>query len=131
MDLSALVWMAGCWIAQNGTATFEEQWMKPADSVMLGMSRTQKADRVIFHEFMRIDTQGASLVFTPRIGTRQTPVDFLAAKATSEEVVFENAKHDFPQRISYKKTADGMTARIETMDGKRAQDFRFKPSACR
>ena len=39
---------------------------------------------------------------------------------TGSEIVFENLKHDFPHRIIYRKTADGVAARVEgTMNGKR------------
>ena len=30
---------AGCWQAQHGATTMEEQWSRPAGGVMLGMAR--------------------------------------------------------------------------------------------
>ena len=45
---------------------------------------------------------------------------------------FENAAHDFPQRIIYRKTAGGLHARIEGLDkGKpRSEDFPYKRVSC-
>ena len=47
-------------------------------------------------------------------------------KVTEEEAVFENAEHDFPQRIRYVKTEKGITARISMMDGSKATEFAFE-----
>ena len=67
------------------------------------------------------------------IGTKgETP--FKLTTQTESEAIFENPTHDFPQRIIYRKSADGgMTARIDgVVNGKeRHQDFPFKPVACK
>jgi hypothetical protein len=100
---------------------------------MMGMARTFKAGKVIFSEFMRIDRRNETLVYTPRIGTRQGPVDFTLKSLTGTEVVFENPAHDFPQRIIYRRTPDGLHARIEgTENGKaRSEDFPMKSVDCK
>ena len=91
-----------------------------------------KQGRTVFHEFMRIEQQGAEITYTPRIGTSAKPVSFRLIKQTADEVVFENAAHDFPQRIIYRKTAGGLHARIEGVDkGKpRSEDFPYKRVSC-
>jgi len=131
-DLTALTWMSGCWSMTAGPMTIDEQWSKPAAGTMLGASRTMKLDRLVFHEFMRIEQQGAGVTYTPRIGTGGKPVSFKLVKQTPEEVVFENPAHDFPQRIIYRKVAGGLHARIEGMDkGKpRSEDFPYKRVNC-
>ncbi|MGH9814264.1 MAG: DUF6265 family protein, partial [Candidatus Acidiferrales bacterium] len=59
------------------------------------------------------------------------PTDFKLIKLEGPSVVFENLAHDFPQRIIYKKNADGtLDARVE---GERngqlsGQDFHFRPA---
>ena len=113
--------------------TFEEQWMKPAGGAMMGMARTLKAGRVVFSEFMRIDTRDGQLVYTPRIGTSQKPVEFTLKSQTDTQVVFENAAHDFPQRILYRQASGGLHARIEGVFGgkERSEDFPMKAVACR
>jgi hypothetical protein len=55
---------------------------------------------------------------------------FTLVKASLTEAVFENLAHDFPQRILYRKTAQGLHARVESADGKKAQDFPMKPAPC-
>jgi uncharacterized protein DUF6265 len=131
-DLPALTWMSGCWSMTAGQMTIDEQWSKPAGGTMLGVGRTLKQDRLVFHEFMRIEQQGAEVTYTPRIGTGAKPVSFKLVKQTAEEVVFENPTHDFPQRIIYRKVAGGLHARIEGVDkGKpRSEDFPYKRVSC-
>ena len=47
-------------------------------------------------------------------------------------MVFENPKHDFPQRIRYRLKGDTLHARIEgTINGKeRAIDFPYQRASC-
>lgn len=128
-------WMAGCWSGESGALRFEEQWTRPAGGGMMGMARTVKGDQVVFSEFMRIDRRDSGLaltVFTPGVGANQAPVEFRLKSQSDSEVVFENPAHDFPQRIRYRKTSDGMLGRIEGMDkGKeRSVDFPMKRVAC-
>ena len=129
---SAPEWMAGCWSGQSGPMTFEEQWTRPVSGSMMGMSRVLKAGRVAFSEFMRIDTKDGALVYTPRIGSKQAPVEFRLKSQSDSEVVFENPVHDFPQRILYRRTGDELRGRIEgTASGKaRSEDFPMKRVSC-
>ena len=132
-DVSSLGWLAGCWSGTVGQTTFEEQWAKPVSGKMMGMARTLKQDQVVFSEFMRIEQKGAEAVFLPRIGTKQMTVEFTSIRLTDSEVVFENAQHDFPQRVIYRKVDGVVFARIEGMErGKeRHEDYPMKSVACR
>lgn len=131
-DIAALSWMAGCWEGKAGSLTVEEQWTKPTADLSLGISRNRKQSKTVFHEFMRIDRQGADVFYTPRIGSSEKPVSFKLIRQSDGEVVFENAAHDFPQRILYRKVEGGLHARIEGMDkGKaRAEDFPMRRVSC-
>lgn len=54
-------------------------------------------------------------------------MEFKLKEAGEKRVVFENAAHDFPQRILYWREGDDLVARIEgTMRGQpRQQEWRF------
>jgi hypothetical protein len=127
--VDALEWMAGCWAQTRPDGLTEEHWMKPSGGTMLGMSRTVRRGRTTAYEFLQIRDVGGKLAYVAKpSGQEETP---FAVKTLSDgEVVFENPTHDYPQRIMYRRHADGtlMTARIEgTKQGQvRGVDFPYK-----
>jgi hypothetical protein len=130
--LEGLSFLSGCWALQNGALVIEEQWTQPSANDMLGTGRTIRGGKTVFYEFMRIERKADEITYTPRIGSTPKPVVFRLIQQGPGEVIFENPEHDFPQRILYRKTADGLHARIEGIDkGKeRSQDFRYKAVSC-
>jgi Domain of unknown function (DUF6265) len=131
-DVSGLAWFAGCWEMRSPSGlSIEEQWMKPAGGVLLGMGRTIRGGKVLDTEFLRISIENGKLTYTGRIGTAGV-TRFPLLKITDGEVVFENAAHDFPQRIIYRKQGGSLFARVEGIEkGKpRHQDFPYVRAAC-
>ncbi|MFN7926200.1 MAG: DUF6265 family protein [Bryobacteraceae bacterium] len=131
-DVAALSFLTGCWSMSQGPMVIEEEWSRPAADGMLGFSRTLKGGKTVFSEFMRVEKKGATLVYLPRIGTKEAAVAFTMTKMSAEEVIFENPRNDFPQRILYRKVEGGLHARIDgKQKGKeRAEDFPYKRVAC-
>ena len=122
-----LAWLSGCWTLARPDGVTEEQWMKPAGGTMLGMSRTVKGGKTVeyrVHAAARRERQAH--LCGEAVGTGRNAVP--GEDHRRREVVFENPTHDFPQRVIYRRTADGVTARIEgTMNGKlRGMDFVYK-----
>jgi hypothetical protein len=132
-DVNQLTWITGCWSMQQGPLTIEERWTPPVGGQMMAVARTIRTAKVVAREFIVIDTEADGIYYSPRIGTKDAAVRFKLTTQTATEVIFENPTHDFPQRILYRKTADGLTARIDGMDkGKaRAEDFPMKSVPCK
>lgn len=129
---SELRWLAGCWERRVGALVIEEQWLAPRAGMLLGLSRTTRGDSVIGYEYMRIYDRGGVVVLAAA-PSGQPPAEFIAPSATAGEVVFENAAHDFPQRVRYQKVgADSLLGRIEGMRGRerRSLDFPYARTAC-
>jgi hypothetical protein len=118
--IEQLAFMAGSWSTPAGDFEIEELWMAPKGGVMLGLGRTTKLGKAVEFEFMRIEQQGATLVYlaSPN-GKPATPFPLAALDAASAS--FESAL-DFPHRITYRRNADGtLSARLEGVrDGKPA-----------
>jgi hypothetical protein len=133
-DLNRLEWMAGCHALETSRGTkIEEQWMRPAGGMMLGINRTIRANKAVAHEFLRIEVKGEDVIYTGLAGTKGETA-FKLTSQSEGEVIFENPTHDFPQRIIYRKSAEGsVTARIDgKVNGKeRQQDYPFKPVPCK
>ncbi len=117
-SLADIAWITGQWRATQGDgAVVTETWLAAEGGVMPGISRTIEGGKGRV-EFMRIDEKGDQIAFTAIIG-RQPPTTFVAKSRTADEVVFENAAHDFPQRIIYRRCSEQLCAAIEgTMNGK-------------
>lgn len=130
--LDSLGWMAGCWERVTATRVVEEQWMAPRGSVMLGNSRTTQGGRTIAYEQMRLTAANGKVIFTAQ-PSGQPAADFEGTTVSGSLLLLSNEKHDFPQRIIYRRNgADRIDARIEgTMNGQpRGIDFKYSRVKC-
>ena len=85
---------------------------------------TVKGGRIVEHEFLQIREVNGKLAYVAK-PSGQAEATFAIKTISDGEVVFENPAHDFPQRILYRRTPDGVTARVEgTRNGQtRGSDF--------
>lgn len=125
-----LSWLTGCWRFDRTAGYTEEYWMAPAGGAMLGISRTIRNGKMTEHEFVAIREVDGVLSYVAK-PSGQAEAAFAAVTISPTEVVFENMAHDFPQRIIYRKTSGGLTARVEgTVDDQlKGSDFPYE--ACR
>jgi hypothetical protein len=124
-----LAWLSGCWQYSAGSRTVTEFWLPPDGGTMLGLSRTVSGGKTVEHEFLLLRVGGRGVEYVAR-PSGQAEAVFTATKVGSDEVVFENPAHDFPTRITYRKTSGGVVATIDGLvKGKpRAIDFRYSPA---
>ena len=111
---SEVGFMSGSWSTQasrSGTRV-EEHWTPASGGSMLGISRTIREGETVFYEYMRIERTAEGLVYIASPGGR-AQTRFRMVESGRGRVVFENREHDFPQRIMYRRTHDGLHARIE------------------
>lgn len=108
-----LAWLAGAWSSTVDGVETEEHWIAPKGGIMLGVNRTTRAKGRTAFEFLRIAERTGGLVYLPQ--PSGGPVtEFPLKELKRKSVVFENAKHDFPQRVIYKQDDKGrLVARIE------------------
>lgn len=121
-----LAWLTGNWKATVGETETEENWTTPKGGLMLGTNRTVKGKKAFF-EFLRIaDTETGVVYYASPMGKAVT--EFPLKSLEKEKVVFENPKHDFPQRVIYRLADGKLHARIEgTASGKeRSQEWTWE-----
>jgi len=112
--LSAIAFMTGCWTgpSQNG-AVIEEHYTEAAENLVIGMTRYVRNGRVVDFELPTIERTDSAFVMTPRPKGVKSD-SFPLKEIVDGRATWENPKHDFPQRIIYRKGADGtLIARIE------------------
>lgn len=121
--LASFGWLSGCWQPADAKAEAGsgEQWMTPAGGTLLGMSRTVRGGKTVAHEFLQIREVTPGKVVFIAAPSGQPQATFVLVGQAADGFVFENPKHDFPQRISYRRDGErGLLARIEgKLKGKR------------
>jgi hypothetical protein len=106
--------------------------MVPKGGTMLGLGRTTRGDSLLDFEHTRIYRRGTRLVFAAN-PSGQAPAEFESIHASDSAVTFENLRHDFPQRVIYRRRgADSLLARVEGTTGgqTRGVDFPYTRAAC-
>jgi len=106
-----LAWFAGTWSA-GGDPVTEEVWMPPASGSIMGVNRTMSGGKTQTHEYLRIEDRddGAYYVAAPK---GQAEASFRLVELEGKRAVFENLAHDFPQRLTYTRKGDALTAEVE------------------
>lgn len=113
--ISDLNWLAGDWQTTGARSQTDEHWTAAAGGSMLGLSRTVAAGRIYEFEYLRIEQRPDGIYYVAHPKARCPGTDFKLSRMTSTEVVFENPAHDFPKRITYRKTPEGSL--VATVDG--------------
>jgi hypothetical protein len=119
-------WLTGCWSQENGSSWTEECWSGPRGGIMLGGGRTGRGDMLQSWEMMQIQQAAdGSLTFygQPRGGPR---VAFPAISANDREIIFANARHDYPQRIRYWREGMDLNAEVSLANGGNATSWHYK-----
>jgi hypothetical protein len=121
-----LAWMAGQWSREEDGRWTEESWTSPRGGAMLGHSRSGAGEKQREFEFLRIapDAEGVPTYYAQPGG--RPPVAFRLAEREGTRATFENPAHDYPQRITYVRDGDTLTATISAIDGSQAMGWTFQ-----
>jgi Domain of unknown function (DUF6265) len=119
-------WMTGAWAGGEGQAWVDEFWTPPRGDLMIGAGRAGSGGKLASFEHMRIEREAdGTLVFWALPGGKN-PTRFAAVHADGDDVIFENAANDYPQRVRYWRDGDGLKAQIAMLDGSKPLDFSFR-----
>lgn len=131
--VTSLSWIAGCWETSDNGRVTTERWSKATENLMIGTSQTVKGTKSVAFEFLRVVNNGHGLMYVAQPSNAKEPTAFAVKTITANQVVFENLKHDFPQRIIYKQSKpDALDARIEGKQGEKemGMDIPMKRVKC-
>jgi hypothetical protein len=99
---------------------------------MLGMGRTVRGEDLVEYEVVVLREEEGRLAYDAH-PSGQPPAVFLSRSVDGSSVVFENLRHDFPQRVGYRRDgADSLLAWIEgTRKGQvKRVEFPYRRAAC-
>ena len=120
-----LDWLVGGWVHQQKDRWTEEWWTPARAGLMLGASRSGAGDRLSEFEHLRIMSGPGGAVYQAQPGGRPT-VAFKEERRSANEISFANAEHDYPQRITYSRNGETLTASISMMDGSRRLSWTYR-----
>jgi hypothetical protein len=106
--------LSGYWLSCSEGVEISETWSDLRSGMLLGTSITVKRSGKLSWESARIAPSDEGYVFFAN-PSGQAPTRFRLKSADSDELVFENLEHDFPQRLIYRRDKDMLHARIEGM----------------
>jgi hypothetical protein len=125
-DVSRLAWLSGSWVSEEGERWTEESWTAPRGGMMLGAGSSGRGETVRDWEHMRIAPDEAGVLSFWGSPKGAAPVPFRLLSIDAGEVVFENAEHDFPQRIVYRRDGPALVATISAKDGSKAMSWKYR-----
>ena len=122
-----LAWLAGDWIGTRSSgSTIEERWSPARGGALLAVSRTvNTSGKMVAFEYLRIVERDGGLVYIAQPGGK-TATEFVLTEQTASRAVFDNPRHDYPKRIVYELSAEGvLTATVGYMKGGTPRRFEF------
>lgn len=125
-------WLVGSWENQLADGRYSEVWKKESDTILRGGSFYMNTHDTLFAESIKLVKRKNDFYYIVTVTyenqsfpKKENPVAFKLTSSTTDFLVFENPKHDFPKKITYKLVnKDSLYAEISG-DGK-SQGFPFK-----
>ena len=124
--VSDLGWMTGRWEAGDGGRWTEESWTVPRAGTMFGVSRSGSGDRLRDYEFIRLQAGADGVVAYNASPGGRPAVAFRLVARDGTSATFENPRHDYPQRIAYRRDGGTMVATISAIDGSNPMRWTFR-----
>ena len=124
-------WLMGTWSNSVKDRRDFEAWKKYDDSTYIGRSYSIVGVDTVSSETIQLEERNGEVLYIPTVQGQNDnqPVSFRLTLSEPGKIVFENADHDFPQKITYQLvSSDSIVAEISGLiDGKhRAQVFPMK-----
>ena len=103
LHLKKAAWLLGDWQNKTARGISSESWKKLNDSTFLGKSYVLRGTDTVSAEHIRLEEHNGTLYYIPTVKNQNEgkPVIFTMTTALANGFIFENPKHDFPQKISY------------------------------
>ena len=113
--IKAASWLIGSWANKSADGSLTENWVELNDSTFQAQSYYVKEKDTLHFESIILQQKGKYLIYNAAVKGQNNdqPIAFKLSPGTAKELIFENLKHDYPQKISYTKiTAGSMIAKI-------------------
>jgi len=103
-NLAKAKWFIGEWGNKSAEGELTERWKKENDSVYFGESYFVVGENdTVFAEHVRLEETNGKLTYIVTVPgqNKELPVGFEMTSSKNNQIVFENPKHDYPNKITY------------------------------
>lgn len=121
-------WLLGNWENNSADGNLSESWKKVNDSIYDGESYFIKGKDTLHFEKIQMKQKGEDLFYiaTVKGQNNDKPVTFKHNDTIEKQLVFENPRHDFPQKIVYSQiTKDSIIIQISGIQQGKPSSERF------
>ena len=126
-ELEKANWFLGRWENNSPEGNLSEIWKKENDSTFFGQSYFVIKNDTIFAEHVSLEERNGKLSYVVTVPNQndEKPVAFELTSSEASTLIFENPKHDYPNKIIYNQVGtDSLVAEIRGMkDGKEKNEF--------
>lgn len=125
--LEKAAWLLGSWENNSEEGTMTETWIKDNTDSYSAKTYFVIGKDTVFRELSRLEETGSNLqcVISIEGENDEKPVTFVMTKQSDDNLVFENPKHDFPNKITYQHKGDSVIAEISGMQKGKFAKQRF------
>lgn len=113
--IKAANWILGNWENKSADGNLSENWKKVNDSTFEAQSYFIKEKDTLHFESIQLQQKSEELTYSTTVKgqNENKAVTFKLTTATEKQLVFENSKHDYPQKIVYTQiNPDSLLAKI-------------------
>ena len=107
-DIKKAGWLTGTWKNSSPDGTSFEIWGVENDTTYSGKSFIVRGTDTLPLETFKLKRTGNDIFFIPTVNEQNggQPVFFKLTSPIGDKLVFENMKHDYPQKITYTKISN-------------------------
>lgn len=133
--LETVAWLVGTWQAESGDRLLTETWTSASPITLegRGVTRSRADGRVLDAEDLRLVAMGDGVFYVAKVAHNERPVAFALNSCADGLLVFENAAHDFPRRLEYRRVgADRLEVTVSDGGARGFRlDFSRRPAVAR
>jgi hypothetical protein len=109
-----LEWLTAKWIRTNSNAGYSgyETWRKVSNLKLSGKGVTLKGNEVVFTENLELIVKGSDIFYVVTLAGEKKPIYFKLTALNDNGFTCENPEHDFPTKITYKRSGNKVKAVI-------------------
>jgi len=124
--LNPAQWIIGSWEQKTDKGILTESWQRQNDSVFVGSCYFINESDTLHSETILLEQRADSITYSANVKGQNNDkaVPFRLTTANTNSLVFENLKHDYPQKIVYQKNkSNGLVVTISgILQGKKNEE---------